>query len=99
MWGIIITADFVLRMCGLAGFHGIQTGVAFPFIAPVMTGLVILAFVYFLSSPNRQLSKKFYSSCNYMMLMVLTTTLLVDFALRFVAFDQTYCKGVDGKAF
>ena len=87
VWGLVITADFIARMMGVAGFHGIQTGVAFPFIAPVMTGLVICAFVYFMTSPNRQLSKKFYSSCNYLMLVVLTSTLLIDFALRFVAFD------------
>ena len=23
MWGLIITADFILRMMGLAGYHGI----------------------------------------------------------------------------
>ena len=99
VWGLVITADFVLRMMGLAGFHGIQTGVIFPFIAPVMTGLVIIAFIYFLSSPNRALSKKFYSSCNYLMLVALTSTLIIDFALRFVAFDQTYCRGTHGKGF
>ena len=98
-WGLLITADFILRMMGLAGYHGIQTGVLFPYAAPVMSALVIFAFIYFLCSPNRELSKKFYSSCNYMMLMVLTSCLLVDFTLRFVAFDQTYCRGMDGDAF
>ena len=53
VWGLIVSADFVTRIMGVAGFHGIQTGVAFPFIAPVMTGLVICAFLYFMTSPNR----------------------------------------------
>ena len=87
LWGLIVTADFVLRMCGLAGTYGIQTGVSFPYAAPIMSGLVIFAFIYFLTSPSRTLARKFYSSCNYMMLVVLTVVLLVDFILRFFAFD------------
>ena len=87
VWGLVIATDFVLRMMGLAGYHGIQTGVTFPFAAPILSGLVLLAFVFFLTSRNRNLSKKVYASFNYMMLMVLTSSLLVDFTLRFVAFD------------
>ena len=87
LWGLIITTDFILRLSGQAGTYGIQTGVVFPYAAPIMSGLVILAFIYFLISPSRTLSKKFYASCNYMMLIVLTVVLLVDFILRFVAFD------------
>lgn len=86
-WGLIVGADFALRLMGLAGHHGIQDGVIFPYVAPLMGGLVLFAFLYFLTSSNQALSKKFYSSCNYLMLIVLTSTLLVDFTLRFVAFD------------
>jgi len=95
IWGLVVAADFTLRMMGLAGHHGIQDGVIFPYVAPLMGGLVVFSFIYFLTSPNKDLSKKFYTSCNYLMLMVLTSTLLVDFTLRFVAFDQTYCRGLD----
>ena len=87
LWGLIVMTDFVLRMCGLAGTYGIQTGVAFPYAAPIMSGLVIFAFFYFLTTPSRSLSKKFYASCNYMMLVIMTLVLLFDFILRFVAFD------------
>ena len=99
VWGLVVAADFILRVLGLASFHGITHGVIFPYLAPLMTGLVGFAFVYFLTSPNRQLSKKFYSSCNYLMLIVLTSTLLIDFSLRFFAFNQTYCLGSKGDAF
>ena len=98
-WGIIVAADFVLRLLGLAGYHGIQDGFLLPYIAPIMTGLVVFSFFYFLSSPNAELSKKFYSSCNYLMLMTLTSTLLIDFTLRFVAFDVTFCRGMESEEF
>ena len=93
VWGLIIFADFFLRIFGLAGYYSIDTGLLFPIAAPVMGVVVILAFLYFLTSPNRVLSKKFYSSCSFMMLMVFSSTLFIDFILRFVAFDQTYCRG------
>ena len=92
-WGLLVMADFTLRMLGMADFLTIQTGVIFPYAAPIMTGLVILAFFHFLTSKNDQLGKKFYASCNFLMLVVLTCVLLIDFTLRFVAFDQTYCRG------
>ena len=60
--------------------------------------LVIFSFVYFLSNKG-DLGKKFYASCNFLMLLVLTAALLIDFTLRFVAFDQTYCRGMDPEAF
>ena len=87
LWGVIVMADFALRMFGMAGHHGIQDGVVFPYAAPVMSGLVIVAFWHWLTSANEQLGKKFYSSCNYLMLLVITSSLLIDFTLRFVAFD------------
>ena len=95
IWGVVIVADFFLRMFGLAGYYSIDTGLLFPFAAPVMSVVVILAFIYFLTSPNRVLSKKFYSSCSFMMLMVFSSTLFIDFILRFVAFDHTYCRGAE----
>ena len=52
-WGIVVTLDFVLRMMGLAGYHGIQTGVLMPFLGPVLTAIVILAFGYFMFSPDK----------------------------------------------
>ena len=97
-WGCIVALDFILRMIGIAGYHGIQTGVIFPFAAPVMSALVIFAFGYFLSNRG-ELGKKFYASCNFLMLLVLTTALIIDFILRFVAFDQTYCRGMDAEGF
>ena len=98
-WGVLVTADFTLRMLGLAGYHGIDTGVIFPYTSPIMSALVIFSFLYFLGSPNKELSKKFYSSCNYLMLMVLTASLLIDFTLRFVAFDVTYCRNMTASEF
>ena len=98
-WGLLVTFDFVMRLSGYAGTYGIQEGVIFPYIAPIMGSLVIFAFLYFLTTPNAALSKKFYSSCNYLMLMTLTASLIIDFVLRFVAFDVTYCRGMDAEAF
>ena len=99
VWGILIFADFFLRIFGLAGYYSIDTGLLFPIAAPVMSFIVILAFLYFLTSPNRALSKKFYSSCSVLMLMVFSSTLFIDFILRFVAFDATYCRGQTGEEF
>mmetsp|Transcript_32858 Transcript_32858/g.40619 ORF Transcript_32858/g.40619 Transcript_32858/m.40619 type:complete len:123 (+) Transcript_32858:27-395(+) len=93
-WGVVVTLDFILRMIGIAGYHGIQTGVLFPYAAPVMSGLVIFSFIYLMSSKKAELGKKFYASCNFLMLVMLTGALLIDFTLRFVAFDQTYCRGM-----
>ena len=98
-WGLLVTADFSLRMMGLAGYHGIQTGFLLPYTAPIMSVIVVFAFGYFLTSPKQELSKKFYASCNYLMLLVLSGSLLVDFILRLTAFDQTYCRGMDDEAF
>ena len=98
-WGVLITVDFILRMCGLAGYHGIQTGVILPFAAPAMSILVIFSFLYFATTASQDLGKKFYASCNFLMLIVITTALLIDFTLRLTAFDQTYCRGDEGEAF
>ena len=64
-----------------------------------MSVLVILAFFYFVATSNKELGKKFYASCNFLMLIVITTALLIDFTLRFAAFDQTYCRGMSSDAF
>ena len=64
-----------------------------------MSVLVILAFIYFISTSSQDLGKKFYASCNFMMVIIITTALLVDFGLRFFAFDQTYCRGMDAESF
>ena len=69
-----------------------------PYAAPVMSALLIFSFGYFLSNRG-ELGKKFYASCNFLMLLVVTTALIIDFLLRFVAFDQTYCRGMDDEAF
>ena len=92
-WGIIVTLDLILRFCGLAGTYGIDFGLIFPYASPIMSAIVIFAFVYFLVSPNQALSKQFYSSCSYLMLIVLTGSLLIDFVLRFTAFNFAYCRG------
>ena len=86
-WGVLILIDFILRMCGMAGYHGIQTGVVLPYAAPIMSSLVIFAFIYFATTSSQELGKKFYASCNFLMLIVITTALLIDFTLRFAAFD------------
>ena len=98
-WGLLITVDFVLRMFGLAGYHGIQTGVILPIASPIMSVLVIFSFIYFVFTKSADLGKKFYASCNFLMLIVITLVLLTDFALRFFAFNQTYCRGMDSEAF
>ena len=90
-WGVFVTIDFVLRCLGLAGFHGIQYGVLLPFVAPIMAVLVILAFGYFLFSPDKDMGKKLYSGANFLMLICLTSVLLIDLLLRLVAFKLTYC--------
>lgn len=64
-----------------------------------MSALVIFAFIYFATTKSAELGKKFYASCNFLMLIVLITALLIDFTLRFAAFDQTYCRGMSSDAF
>ena len=86
-------------MVGLASFYGIQTGLIFPFTAPIMSLIVIFSYFYFLTSGQPYLSKRFYSFCTTLMLFVLASSLLIDFVLRIVAFDQTYCRGTDGEDF
>ena len=92
-WGLLVCTDFALRMFGMAGTYAIDVGLIFPFVAPIMSVLVIFAFLYFLTSPNKELSKKFYASCNYLMLIVCSSVLAIDLVLRLFAFDQTYCRG------
>ena len=98
-WGIFVTIDFVLRMLGLVGTYGIAHGVILPYTAPIMSVIVIFAFLYFLSSPKELLNKKFYSACNMLMIYVLTATLAVDLIMRFTAFNQTYCRGMSTDEF
>ena len=97
-WGVFVTIDFVLRCLGLAGYHGIQYGVLLPVLGPIMGLLVILAFSYFLLSPDKDMGKKLYSGANFLMLIVLSSTLLIDLLLRLVAFNVTYCRGADDPA-
>ena len=90
-WGMLVTADFILRMMGMAGYHGIQTGVILPFAAPVLALMVILAFAYFMFSPDKNMGKKLYSGANFLMLIIISATLLIDLLLRLTAFNVTYC--------
>ena len=98
-WGIFLVIDFIMRMTGLVGYYGLAHGVILPYTAPIMSVVVIFAFLYFLTNPKEILNKKFYSACNMLMLYVLTATLAIDFIMRFTAFKQTYCRGMSKDGF
>ena len=98
-WGVLVTVDFILRCVGLAGYHGIQTGLILSFAGPLIGLMVVLAFAYFLFSPDKNMGKKLFSGANFIMLMSLSTVLIIDLVLRLVAFNETYCLGMDTEAF
>ena len=92
-WGILVTLDFILRMVGMAGYHGIQTGVILPFAGPILTLIVIMAFFYFMFSSDKDKGKKLYGGANFIMLTCLSSFLVIDLLLRLFAFNMTYCGG------
>ena len=70
-----------------------------PFAGPLVGMLVVLAFAYFLFSPDKNMGKKLFSGANFIMLMSLSTVLIIDLLLRLVAFNETYCRGMEPEAF
>ena len=67
---MVVTLDLILRMMGLAGYHGIQTGVIFPFAAPIMSAIVIFSFGYFVTNKGQELGKKFYQCLSLVVALV-----------------------------
>ena len=57
-----------------------------------MSLITIFSFIYFLVGENKALTKKFYRSCNIMFMLVAGGSLIIDFMLRFFAFDMFYCQ-------
>ena len=98
-WGFVVSADFILRILGMATHYSVDVGLIFPYLAPIMSMIVIFAFVYFLTNANKELGKKFYASCNLVMLAAFSGALALDLLLRVTAFDQTYCRGAEGEEF
>ena len=68
-----------------------------PFVGPVLGIIVVMAFAYFLFSPDKNMGKKLYSGSNFLMLMILSAVLLIDLLLRLTAFNLTYCLGSTDK--
>lgn len=91
LWGIILIIDLVLQKIGLAQLYSFQDGMVFPIAGQIMSLITIFAFFYYLIGENRNLTKKFYRSCNILFTMVAAASLFIDFLLRFVAFDYFYC--------
>ena len=54
--------------------------------------ITVFSFIYFLIGENRSLTKKFYRSCNILFMIVVASSLFIDFLLRFFAFDYFYCQ-------
>ena len=64
-----------------------------PFVGPALGIIVVLAFAYFMFSPDKNMGKKLYSRTNFLMLIILSAVLLIDLLLRLTAFNVTYCLG------
>ena len=58
-----------------------------------------MAFAYFMFAPDKNMGKKLFSGANFVMLMSLSSVLIIDLLLRLVAFNETYCRGMDTEAF
>ena len=92
LFGFILIADLVMQKFGLSQLYSFQDGMLFPILGQIMSLVTIFSFVYFMFGENRNLTKKFYRSCNIMFMIVAGGSLIIDFMLRFFAFDMFYCQ-------
>ena len=92
LWGFVLITDLIMQKIGLSQLYSFQDGTVFPIAGQIMSLITIFSFIYYMIGANRQLTKKFYRSCNIMFMIVATCSLMIDFMLRFLAFDYFYCQ-------